>query len=205
MAFDSESKQVLMPFEHLHQRPSERVAEEERTGSGERLSGSKARFSAYLMTNNTKVSITAMALGVTWGVGTGILLFYNGVILGGVVLDYVSDGQARFLAGWLLPHGAIEIPAILLAGQAGFVLASALIGWRRRLSFKQRLRNAGPDLVTLIFGVALLLVWAGIIESFLSQYHEPLVPYEAKIAFGCVELLLLSWFLGRSGRKEAEA
>ena len=44
-------------------------------------------------------------------------------ILGAVAVDYVADGQTRFLLGWLLPHGAIEIPAILIAGQAGLVLA----------------------------------------------------------------------------------
>ena len=39
------------------------------------LSESKSRFSATLITNNTQVSILALALGVTWGIGTLILLF----------------------------------------------------------------------------------------------------------------------------------
>jgi uncharacterized membrane protein SpoIIM required for sporulation len=102
--------------------------------------------------------------------------------------------------GWLLPHGSIEIPAILLAGQAGFILAGALIGWQQSLSLRMRLRIISADLVTLICGIALMLVWAGIIESFFSQYHEPVVPYEVKIAFGLVELVLLGFFLSRSGR-----
>ncbi len=58
--------------------------------------------------------------------------------------------------------------------------------------------------MTLIFGVAILLVWAGFIEAFLSQYHEPVIPYSVKIAFGCVELALLVFFLGWSGRKKVE-
>ena len=45
----------------------------------------------------------------------------------------------------------------------------------------------------------MLLVWAGFIEAFLSQYHEPVIPYAAKIAFGAVELILLSLFLAKSG------
>ena len=49
-----------------------------------------------------------------------------------------------------------------------------------------------------------MLVWAGFVEAFLSQYHEPVIPYEAKIAFGLVELTLLCLFLGRSGRKSSE-
>lgn len=200
LAFDPESKSVLMPFPHLQQDPAKRVAEEEQA-MNDRLSGHKGSFSAFLMTHNTQVSIFTMALGISWGIGTVLLLFYNGVILGAVALDYLRAGQAKFLLGWLLPHGAVEIPAILIAGQAGLVLAAALIGWGNRAPLRQRLREVSRDLTTLIFGVGLLLVWAGFVEAFLSQYHEPIVPYEAKIAFGAVELVLLFLFLTRSGRK----
>jgi uncharacterized membrane protein SpoIIM required for sporulation len=144
-----------------------------------------------------------MALGMTWGVGTVLLLFYNGVILGAVALDYVRAGQTKFLLGWLLPHGAVEIPAILIAGQAGLVLALALIGWGTRAPVRERLREVSRDLTTLIFGVGLLLIWAGFVEAFLSQYHEPVVPYVAKIAFGLVELVLLFLFLAKSGTRSS--
>jgi len=66
---------------------------------------------------------------------------------------------------------------------------------------RARLRDVSRDLATLIFGVAVLLVWAGFVEAFLSQYHEPFIPYEVKIAFGAVELVLLILFLSRSGLK----
>ena len=132
---------------------------------------------------------------------TLIMLFYNGVILGAVALDYVLAGETPFLLGWLLPHGAIEIPAIILAGQSGLVLAGALIGWGESISLKARLRKISDDLVTLIMGVAVMLIWAGIVEAFFSQYHEPLIPYEAKIGFGVLELILLILFLTRSGKR----
>src|SRR5262249_55985142 len=143
----------------------------EERATQDRLAGQKTAFSAFLMTHNTRVSIFTLALGMTWGVGTLLMLFYNGVILGAVTVDYVRAGQAKFLVGWLLPHGAIEIPAILIAGQAGLVLARALIGWGGRTPLRLRLRQAAPDVVTLIFGVAVLLIWAGFVEAFLSQYH----------------------------------
>ena len=121
------------------------------------------------------------------------------VILGALAFDYIHAGQTEFLLGWLMPHGVIEIPAILIAGQAGLVLAGALVGWGKRISLATRLREVAGDLMTLIFGVGLLLIWAGFIESFLSQYHEPVIPYAVKIAFGCVELLLLCLYLSRAG------
>lgn len=198
IAFDPASKAVLMPFAHLQGDPADRVAEEEQAAA-DRLAGGKTSFSAFLMTHNTKVSIFALALGMTWGVGTMILLFYNGVILGAVAVDYLRAGQAKFLLGWLMPHGVVEIPAILIAGQAGLVLALALVGWGRPIPLAARLREVSRDVVTLIFGVALLLVWAGLVEAFLSQYHEPVIPYAAKIAFGTVELILLGLFLAKSG------
>jgi uncharacterized membrane protein SpoIIM required for sporulation len=200
IAFDPDSKPVLMPFSHLMQDPAKRVAGEE-NATDDRLNGRKTSFSAELMTHNTKISIFTLALGMTWGVGTIIMLFYNGVILGAVAVDYIHAGETKFLFGWLMPHGVIEIPAILIAGQAGFILARALIGHGRRVSFKTRLREVSGDITTLIFGVGLMLIWAGFIEAFLSQYHEPVIPYDAKIAFGCVELVLLYLFLSRSGKK----
>ena len=203
LAFDPESKPVLMPYPHLREDPAKRVAEEEKA-STDRLAGHKTSFSAFLMTHNTRVSIFTLALGMTWGIGTIIMLLYNGILLGAVAVDYVRAGETKFLLGWLLPHGVIEIPAILIAGQAGLMLALALIGWGRRVSLTQRLREVSRDLVTLIFGVGLLLVWAGFVEAFLSQYHEPVIPYSVKIAFGLIELALLILFLAKSGSGAGE-
>ncbi|RJP24317.1 MAG: stage II sporulation protein M [Candidatus Abyssobacteria bacterium SURF_5] len=200
LSLDPDSKDVLMPFSHLQGDPSQRVAYEE-SREVDHLEGRKGTFSAFLMTHNTRVSIFTMALGMTWGIGTIIMLFYNGTILGAVVCDYVLAGEVRFLAGWLLPHGAIEIPAILIAGQAGLVLGKALIGWGTPISLKARLRQISGDLVTLICGVAALLVWAGLVEAFFSQYHEPVIPYSLKTTFGLLELILLTVYLMWSGRK----
>jgi uncharacterized membrane protein SpoIIM required for sporulation len=199
VAFDPDAKAAIAPFGHLLENPSERVREEE-SKPNPMLANTKGRFSAVLMTNNTQVSILALALGVTWGIGTLILLFYNGVVLGAVIFDYVRAGQSVFLMGWLLPHGVVEIPAILIAGQAGLLLGQALIGWNSKEGINQRLRSVTGSLVTLISGAALLLIWAGLVEAFLSQYHEPTLPYQIKIVFGLIELLALLMFLIFAGR-----
>lgn len=206
LALDPDAKEVLMPFEHLQASPAERVAREQRQ-QGRHLTDRKARFSGMLMTHNTRVTLTAMALGMSWGIGTLVLLFYNGIMLGAVAMDYMLAGQTTFLFGWLLPHGVVEIPAILVGGQAGFVLAGALLGRGQREGLAARLRAAAPDVVTLCFGAALMLVWAGIVEAFLSQYHEPVVPYAVKIAFGVVEFVALTWYLfgaGRAGEEKSQ-
>jgi uncharacterized membrane protein SpoIIM required for sporulation len=198
VAFDPDAQAAIAPFPHLLQNPAERVKEEE-SRANPMLATSKGRFSATLITNNTQVSILALALGVTWGIGTLILLFYNGVVLGAVIFNYVRAGQSVFLMGWLLPHGVVEIPAILIAGQAGLLLGQALIGWNSKENINQRLRSVSGSLVTLISGAALMLIWAGLVEAFFSQYHEPILPYQFKIVFGLAELVALLFFLFQPG------
>ena len=201
LALDETAKPVLMPFPHLLGDPSERVAEEEATAAKEDpMEGGKSTFSAQLMTYNTKVAIVTLALGMTFGIGTGILLFYNGVIIGAVMVDYVLAGESVFLAGWLLPHGSVEIPAILLAGQGGLLLGRTLLFAHGRRSMGQRLQEIRADLVVLTAGVASLLIWAGIIESFMSQYLEPILPYVVKISFGVIQLVGLIAYMVLAGR-----
>lgn len=196
-------KRVLLPFGHLQGSPEERVAHEEEGPS--RIRGRESEFAGYLMTHNIQVAILSLAMGVFMGVGTLVVQFYNGVILGAVALDYIQAGQLKFLAGWILPHGVIEIPAFMIAGQAGLVLGWAIIGWGNSLPLRRRLRAIRPDLLNLMLGTALLLVWAGVIEAFFSQYHEPVLPYTLKIIFGLVELTLLVAYLTLAGRKGSHA
>lgn len=199
-ALDPEAKEAVLPAmfaDHLRD-PAKRVAEEERAQRS-RLRGEHATFASELMVNNIRVSIFTLALGMTYGLGTIVTLFYNGVMLGLIAVDYVRAGQTVFLLGWLMPHGVIEIPAILLAGQAGFVLGGALVGWGNRAPLRTRLRLVGPDMITLIGGVGVMLIWAGTVESFLSQYHQPVIPYWGKIIFGVIEFVSLTWFLGWCG------
>jgi len=203
VAVDPEAKAAIMPFPHLLGNPSDRVADEE-AAINDRLADHKAGFAGQLMTHNTRVTLFALALGMTWGVGTIVMLFYNGVILGAVVVDYLLAGETAFLFGWLLPHGIIEIPAILVGAQAGFVLARAVLGRADGRTLGARLRAVVDDVATLAGGAALMLVWAGLIESYLSQYHEPAIPYWAKIGFGLIEGTLLVLFIVFAGRTKGE-
>lgn len=204
VSFDADAKNVLLPFPHLLVNPSDRVAYEERDNAVNPFEGAKAQGTSMYFVNNTRVSITTMALGITWGAGTVLILFTNGILLGAVILDYIRAGEGVFLTGWLLPHGSVEIPSILIAGQAGLLLGSAIIGWRSRLTLRGRLREITADLVTLVFTCACLMAWAGVIEAFFSQYHEPVLPYWIKITFGAVQFTCFCAFMALSGRRPDE-
>jgi uncharacterized membrane protein SpoIIM required for sporulation len=202
IALDPDAKETIIPAQwYSNLDPDTRIQHEESVNI-DMLRGRKTQGAAWYAVHNTRVSLMTFAAGMTYGIMTIISLFYNGVLLGAICCDYFIAGEGVFLIAWLLPHGSVEIPAIVIAGQAGLVLASALIGWGKRSTLKQRLRDVGPDIVTLMFGVALFLCWAGFVEAFLSQYHEPVVPYFLKITLGVIELILVALFLARAGRRK---
>jgi uncharacterized membrane protein SpoIIM required for sporulation len=105
------------------------------------------------------------------------------------------------MTAWLLPHGVFEIPSILIAGQAGFYLARRLLSRREDRSVRDFMR----EWLLLIAGLAMMLVWAGIMEAFFSQHHAPVLPYGLKVAVGAAELVLLTLYLLLIGRRESGA
>lgn len=197
-----EAKAILVPpgFDHLLNDPSQHIAQVE-SGSGMSVQ-EQAEFAGYLMSHNIRVSFTALSLGFTFGIGTIVVMIFNGALLGLVAVDYVEAGEMQYLLAWLLPHGSVEIPAILIAGQAGLVLARAMIGWGDRQRMRARFRAISGDLVTLAGLVVILLIWAGLIESFFSQYGQQHLPYSLKIAFGFSQLLLLFGYLCFVGSRD---
>ena len=198
--YDPASVDLLLPADYLRD-PGKRVQAEEK---GERRHVTsvqiEAAFSAKLIKHNIEVSLLAAALGVTFGIGTALLLFENGVLLGAVAVRYAQQGFGLFAAAWLLPHGAFEIPSILIAGQAGFYLARLLL---RRREDRDMRQSIGEWLV-LVAGLALMLSWAGIMEAFFSQHHEPELPYAFKVAIGGAELVLLTVYLLAIGRRKLD-
>ncbi len=199
--YDPASVDVLLPADYLRN-PGLRVRQEEK-GQNRRLDSAQeeAAFSGELITHNIEVSLLTAGLGVTFGIGTALLLFENGLLLGAVAVRYTQQGFGLFVTAWLLPHGAFEIPSILIAGQAGFYLARLLL--RRRED--RYVRESMREWLLLIAGLAMMLVWAGLMEAFFSQHHAPVLAYGFKVAVGAAELVLLTVYLLLIGRRETAA
>ena len=147
--------------------------------------------SSHIMTNNIRVSMLALALGVTAGIGTVWALVGNGLLIGalaGVATNYNTD-----LLFWavILPHGVLELTAIAIAGGAGFVLARAIYA-PGDLPRRDALRLAGTEAGQLLMGVVLFLVFAGLIEGFLTP--TPLPPV-AKLTFAAMSGALMLAYL----------
>lgn len=195
--YDPAAVNVLLPADYLRN-PAQRVRQEE-SGKNRHSASveTEARFSGQLITHNIQVSLLAAALGVTFGIGTALLLFENGVLLGAVAVRYSQQGFRLFVTAWLLPHGALEIPSVLIAGQAGFYLARLLLRRRDDRDMRRDMR----EWLLLIGGLSMMLVWAGLMEAFFSQHHAPELPYEFKVAVGAAELLVLVLYLALVGKR----
>jgi uncharacterized membrane protein SpoIIM required for sporulation len=196
--YDPASVDVLLPADYLRN-PAQRVHDEEqKLGRHLDSAQTEAAFSAQLIKHNIEVALLAAALGVTFGIGTALLLFENGVMLGAVAVHYTRQGFGLFMTAWLLPHGVFEIPSILIAGQAGFYLARLLLRRREDRNLRQTMR----EWLVLVAGLAMMLVWAGLMEAFFSQHHAPVLPYGFKVTVAAAELVLLTIYLLATGRRE---
>lgn len=194
--FDPPARFALIPEEHQLMTPAERVQEDESSAPRRRITADRAAaFSTFLFTHNIQVSLLAFALGLTFGIGTVLALLVNGAMLGALAADYALSGESLFFWAWILPHGVLEIPSILIASGAGFLLARALLQSCPDRSRLERLREAGRLSLPLLCGAASLLVLAGLIEGSLSQIHGALLPEPLKIAFAAVVFSLLIVYL----------
>lgn len=197
--YDPASVDVLLPADYLRN-PGLRVRQEEKEHNRQLNSAqTEAAFSAELITHNIEVSLLAAGLGVTFGIGTALLLFENGLLLGAVAVRYTQQGFGLFVTAWLLPHGAFEVPSVLIAGQAGFYLARLLLRRREDRNMRESMR----EWLLLVAGLAMMLVWAGLMEGFFSQHHAPVLPYDFKVAVGAAELVLLTFYLALIERRAA--
>ncbi len=164
---------------------------------------SRPMMSSYIITNNVKVSALAFVFGITAGIGTICLLFYNGLMLGVVGAGVASRGTHVALGFWsfVAPHGIIELPAIFISGGAGLLLAWAILnpGQRTRSAAMQL---AGREAFKLMLGVAAMLLVAGLIEGFVSP---SMLPNTTKLIIGGMIGVAEFSYLFFAGRNASKA
>ncbi|MCP4471582.1 MAG: stage II sporulation protein M [Gammaproteobacteria bacterium] len=162
----------------------------------ERESETDILMFGFYIKNNISVAFRCFAGGLLLGIGTLLVLFFNGMFMGSIAghltrLDYV-DTFYPFVAG----HGSFELTAIVFSGAAGLRLGYAILnpGQSSRLD---SLRQAGRDVVPMLYGIVLMLVIAAFLEAFWSSNGT--LPIAVKYAVAAVlwGLVLLYSFSGR--------
>jgi uncharacterized membrane protein SpoIIM required for sporulation len=94
----------------------------------------------------------------------------------------------------ILPHGVLEIPACLLGGAAGHVLAEALL--RASLASTQELTRQSREALLLVSGCVPLLAFAAVLEAGVARGADTFLGSGLKLAVaGVFGLLFLAYIL----------
>lgn len=139
-----------------------------------------AEFSSQVFVNNIQVSFLAFVSGIVFAVPTIFLLAFNGANIGVAAGLFHDAGQASKFWGLILPHGLLEITAIIVAGGAGLRMGWALVV-PGDVPRSQALTREAQRAVSIILGLIIVFVLAGLIEGFVTP--SPLETW-ARISIG---------------------
>lgn len=153
-------------------------------------------FAFYIM-NNIGVALRTFAGGLLFGVGSAVILLFNGVTIGAVAAHLSFEGYQENFSTFVIGHGAFELPAIVLAGVAGLRLGLALVmpGPHRRI---EALRLASRRAVKLLYGVMAMLLLAAGLEAFWSAGAAPTA---VKYTIGAILWLAVAAYFLLAGRR----
>ena len=193
--FDDEAIYSVLDSSQVRQ--MERIYDPEARKIGrERDADTDIFMFGFYIKNNISVAFRCFAGGLLLGVGTLLVLLFNGMFMGSIAghltrLDYV-DTFYPFVVG----HGSFELTAIVFSGAAGLRLGYAIVN-PGPLSRLDGLRQAGREVVPMLYGIVLMLTIAALLEAFWSSSSS--LPIAIKYSVGAVlwSLVLLYSCSGR--------
>ncbi|HEX4979005.1 MAG TPA: stage II sporulation protein M [Acidimicrobiales bacterium] len=131
-----------------------------------------SEFAAKVTTNNIQVGFFAFASGIGLCVPTALLLAYNGANVGVAGGLFTAAGEAGRFYGLILPHGLLELTAVVVAGSSGLALGWALVDPRGRTR-RDALAEEGGRAVVIVLGLVAVFAAAGLIEGFVTGSGLP--------------------------------
>jgi uncharacterized membrane protein SpoIIM required for sporulation len=158
-------------------------------------------FAAHVFTNNVWVSAQALVAGILLGIPTVFVLlgnFTNLGVMGGVM---IANGRGPLFFGLIIPHGLVELSAVLIAASAGLKIGWTVVdpGHRTR---SEAIAQEFRSLVTISLGLIVVLAVAGTIEAFVTPSA---LPTAARIAIGVIAEIGLLYWLVVYGRRAVSA
>ncbi|MBI2313692.1 MAG: stage II sporulation protein M [Betaproteobacteria bacterium] len=163
----------------------------------ERPADSDFLMFGFYIYNNVGIAFQTFASGLLAGIGTLFFLLFNGVLIGAVAGHLTNAGFGPTFYPFVIGHGAFELIAVVLAGQAGLKLGFALLA-PGRLTRGESVRQAARVCVRIVYGIGAMLVIAAFLEAFWSS--STVVPAAVKIGVGAVLWALVGFYFIAVGR-----
>lgn len=129
-------------------------------------------FASQVFLNNVRVAILAFAAGILLCVFTALILVYNGANVGMAGGLFTHVGEWERFWGLILPHGLLEISAVIVAGAAGLRLGWTVIAPGNRTRWRA-LTDDGRYIGNVVIGLVLAMFIAGLIEGFVTGRPWP--------------------------------
>jgi uncharacterized membrane protein SpoIIM required for sporulation len=158
-----------------------------------------AEFATSVFINNIWVSFLAYAAGIVFCIGTAFVLISNGVLIGQAAGLFIDAGQLPRFFGLILPHGFLELTAIVIAGGAGLVLGWTVIAPGDR-SRSDALAEEGRRSVVVVLGLIVVFLAAALIEGFVTG--SPLSTF-VRVGIGASSWVAFLLYVAVYGRRAA--
>lgn len=129
-------------------------------------------FAGQVFLNNVRVAVLAFAAGILLGVVTIFVLAFNGANVGVAGGLFTHVGEWERFWGLILPHGLLEISAVIVAGGAGLRLGWSVIA-PGDMSRWDAVAQQGRDVGNVVIGLVVAFAVAGLIEGFVTGRPWP--------------------------------
>ncbi|PKM22519.1 MAG: hypothetical protein CVV10_03895 [Gammaproteobacteria bacterium HGW-Gammaproteobacteria-14] len=143
----------------------------------ERNSSDDLVMFGFYIYNNIGIAFRTLAGGMFFGIGSLIVMVFNGSYFGAIAAHLVNVGSHEPFFTFVIAHGAPELTAIVLAGGAGLRIGWSLVAPGRH-SRLDALKHSANRVMPIMYGVFAMLLLAAFIEAFWSpRLLEPQVKY----------------------------
>lgn len=121
----------------------------------------------FIISNNIRVAFLCFAGGVLLGIGSLVLLAWNGLSIGTTFGHFANLGLFGYIGRFVAGHGTLELFAICVAGAAGLILGRSIVA-PGTLPRGEALVLNGRIAIRMVGAVVFMLTVAGLIEGFVS-------------------------------------
>ncbi|MGK0169759.1 MAG: putative membrane protein SpoIIM required for sporulation [Gammaproteobacteria bacterium] len=163
----------------------------------DRGAGNDVVMFGFYIRNNTGIGFQTFAGGIAWGIGTVFFLLFNGLHIGAVAGHLSANGFAVPFWSFVSGHSAFELTAIVISGAAGLALGWSLVhpGAKSRI---RSLADCARDVIGLVYGAAILFLFAAFVEAFWSSLAQ--IDPQIKYTVGVVAWIAMALYIVFAGR-----